>query len=55
MVFKKYYASPHSYLLLKIRISDEWAEQLPLPLHENKAKKNRTIKGAVFSAKRTSI
>ena len=30
MVFKKYPASPHVYLLLKIRISDEWAEQLDL-------------------------
>ena len=30
MVFKKYPASPHSYLLLKIKISDEWVEQLGL-------------------------
>jgi hypothetical protein len=30
MAFKKYYASPHTYLILKIKISDEWAEQLPL-------------------------
>ncbi len=30
MTFKKYYASPHSYLFLKIRIPDEWVEQLPL-------------------------
>jgi hypothetical protein len=30
MVFKKYYASPFTHLILKIKISDEWAEQLPL-------------------------
>jgi hypothetical protein len=30
MVFKKYYASPYTYLILKMKISDEWAEQLPL-------------------------
>lgn len=30
MAFKKYYASPHSYLILKIKIDDEWVEQLPL-------------------------